>query len=233
MHKKMPSIYVKMEESQMVVMKWGIASECSLSCKHCYNADIRNANSTHSVVKLSEAIVEKIVKEFSENYVSCVHFLGGEPFMSNMLVTALAMCFKCSIKTQINTNGVLITPSMLDALFAYEVDSIIFSIDGYSAYSNDAIRGNGTYLQARRALDNLFRRKKDLRSNIRVCVNSVIGKVALQTPNELFAFLSDYPDLHSVSISVPDIVGNARNQLHDFWPSHEEFLEPEFRTELA
>lgn len=208
----------------MVVMKWGITSECSLSCKHCYNADIRNANSTHSVVELNEAIVEKVVKEFSENYVSCVHFLGGEPFMSNMLVTALAMCFKYSIKTEINTNGVLITPSMLDALFAYEVDAIIFSIDGYSAYSNDAIRGKGTYFQARCALDNLFRGKKDLQSNIRVCVNSVIGKAALQNPNELFDFLLDYPDLHSVSISVPDIVGNARNH-YNLWPSHEEFFE--------
>ena len=201
-----------------MIIKWAITNKCNLNCIHCYNALIRDESS------LPAEVIERIIDEFAQNNVTRIQFLGGEPLLSENISLALRKCYDKEIKTEINTNGTIVIPEVIDEICKSVVEKIVFSIDGYTSEANDSIRGDGSFGKAITNLSNLISSIKRRGAKTKVCINSVLGRKGLESPDDLFMFLRNFPEIDDVTISIPEIVGNALTQPDGYWPDYEDFF---------
>jgi sulfatase maturation enzyme AslB (radical SAM superfamily) len=130
---------------------------CNLTCHHCFircsPTNNRFGNLTLEEVKLH--LVESVALGVKEYY-----FTGGEPFLNRELVPMLIETLRYGPATVL-TNGTVLKAEWLHEL--READrrsdfSLEFrvSIDGFSAETNDAIRGEGTFARAMQGVARLL-----------------------------------------------------------------------------
>lgn len=119
---------------------------CNLACSHCF-ISCSPSNRTHEFLSLSE--VESHLEDAVALGVREYYFTGGEPFL-NPEMEAIAEAALRVGPTTILTNGLLLNRDRCSRLAAmadaaeFSLDLRI-SLDGYSAESNDPIRGEGTF----------------------------------------------------------------------------------------
>ncbi len=119
---------------------------CNLKCTHCF-ISCSPTNHNHEMLSLREVrdrLAEAIPLGVREYY-----FTGGEPFMNPEMLAILEETLRQG-PASVLTNGLFLTPERCRRLKTlsdqsdYSLD-IRISIDGYTAESNDPIRGAGTY----------------------------------------------------------------------------------------
>ncbi|MFN2632752.1 MAG: radical SAM protein [Thermoanaerobaculia bacterium] len=129
---------------------------CNLKCTHCF-ISCSPTNHNHEMLSLAEIrerLAEAIPLGVREYY-----FTGGEPFMNPEMLAILDETLRQG-PVSVLTNGLLLTPERCRRLKAlsdgsdYSLD-IRISIDGYTAESNDPIRGSGTYEKILAGIRNL------------------------------------------------------------------------------
>ncbi|HEY7111344.1 MAG TPA: radical SAM protein [Thermoanaerobaculia bacterium] len=119
---------------------------CNLECAHCF-ISCAPANHRHAMLGLDE--VRGRLREAIPLGVKEYYFTGGEPFLHPDLFTMLEETLRQGPATVL-TNGVLLTPERCRRLRAlaegseYSLDLRV-SIEGYTAETNDVIRGAGTF----------------------------------------------------------------------------------------
>lgn len=116
-----------------------LLTKCNLSCRHCYINPAQHGDNT-----LSMETIKKWLHLFSEKCENInVIFLGGEPTLHPDLSLAVKEARGLGFKSiTIDTNGYLFH-DILNKVTPDEVDFISFSLDGATAATNDAIRGEG------------------------------------------------------------------------------------------
>jgi molybdenum cofactor biosynthesis enzyme MoaA len=131
---------------------------CNLACTHCF-ISCSPTNRTHE--HLSLARVEEALREARELGVKEYYFTGGEPFLNPEMEQILAAALAQGPATVL-TNGLLLDAARCDRLAAlaaqawYSLD-VRISLDGWSAQSNDPIRGVGTFARIVEAIARLHR----------------------------------------------------------------------------
>jgi molybdenum cofactor biosynthesis enzyme MoaA len=122
---------------------------CNLTCHHCF---IRCSphNDSFGFLKLEEVKgrLEESVKLGVKEY----YFTGGEPFLNRDMTAILIETLRYGPATVL-TNGTVLKDDWLTSLAEAEQASrysleFRVSIDGFSAESNDPIRGTGTFQRA-------------------------------------------------------------------------------------
>ncbi len=119
---------------------------CNLACSHCFVSS-SPTNHTHEALSLAE--IEPFLIEGAALGVREYYFTGGEPFLNPDLEAILARTLAFGPATVL-TNGLLLPPDRCRRLAAiaeassYSLDFRV-SMDGYSAETNDPIRGDGTF----------------------------------------------------------------------------------------
>lgn len=98
---------------------------CNLNCGVCYAAELETA-------ELSTGQWKRIVQRLKHCGVSQITFTGGEPTMRDDLVELVAAARW--YVTRLNTNGTRLTPMLVAALVAAELDSVQVTL--YSADAN-------------------------------------------------------------------------------------------------
>jgi len=181
--------------------------------------DIRDSS------EISEEYIPTIIEQFKANYVTKIQLLGGEPLLAKGLIPVLYECFENQIAVEITTNGVSLTKEIATAICLYDVDAVTFSIDGFASESNDFIRGVGSYNKVISGLYQLSNIIEEKRSKTQIYVNTVIGKASLHEALDVIQFLSKNTCISGISISMPDIVGNASKQDEMTWPTYTEFID--------
>ncbi len=129
---------------------------CNLKCKHCFISCNPHNDSfwfidRDRVAAALEESVELGVKEY--------YFTGGEPFMHRYMVPILADALAYGPATVLS-NGTLLVPRVVDALARAAAASpysleLRISLDGVTAESNDAIRGDGAFQRAVQGIQRL------------------------------------------------------------------------------
>jgi MoaA/NifB/PqqE/SkfB family radical SAM enzyme len=119
---------------------WCITHRCNLECVYCHSRrapapELTTEQISQSMISLYEAGTR------------IIRFTGGEPLLREDAGELIALSKHLGIWTSIATNGLLV-PSRLEVL--RKADSVIVSIDGPEEV-HDALRGQGTYRQAREA----------------------------------------------------------------------------------
>ena len=129
---------------------------CNLQCTHCF-ISCSPTNQSHGMLTLPD--VRRRLEEAAALGVREYYFTGGEPFMNPEMLPILEETLRQG-PASVLTNGLLLTPERCRRLreladeSEYSLDLRV-SIDGYSAESNDPIRGAGTYERILQGIRNL------------------------------------------------------------------------------
>jgi molybdenum cofactor biosynthesis enzyme MoaA len=119
---------------------------CNLECRHCF---ISCSPHNHNFGFLDLAAVRRALEESVGLGVKEYYFTGGEPFLNRDLVPILELTLRYGPATVL-TNGTVLPEDWLERLRQAEEASpysleLRVSIDGFTAASNDAVRGLGTF----------------------------------------------------------------------------------------
>lgn len=118
-----------------------ILTQCNLACRHCY---INKAQHGSGMLGL-DRIKAWLALFMRLNPDTNVIFLGGEPTLHPDLAPAIRHARKLGCQSiTIDTNGYLFH-DILNRITPDDLDFISFSLDGATARTNDAIRGNGCF----------------------------------------------------------------------------------------
>lgn len=143
-------------QAQATNLFFHILTACNLSCRHCY---IRKDQ--HGANTLSLATMETWLALFVRNNKTAnVIFLGGEPTLHPDLSRAVKAARDMGYASiTIDSNGYLFH-NILEKVTPQDVDFFSFSLDGATAKTCDAIRGQGVFeictKNARRAAEKGF-----------------------------------------------------------------------------
>ena len=161
-----------------VNVTWEVTLACNLRCRHCLSS-----SGVAAPDELTTAEALNLVEQFSRAGVFQINFGGGEPFMRPDFLQILDACHERGIMTCISTNGTLLDRPLVERLAKSRLVAIQVSMDGVDRQSCDALRGNGTYETALRAVDILAK------SPIPTSINTVLTA----------ANAADIPDLYDLA----------------------------------
>ena len=129
---------------------------CNIACTHCLVSS-SPSNHTHEPMTLAE--IEPYLAEAAGLGVREYYFTGGEPFLNPEMEKILERTLEVGPATVL-TNGLLLDGARcarlaeLAARADYSLDLRV-SLDGYSAATNDPIRGEGTFRRILEAISRL------------------------------------------------------------------------------
>ncbi len=105
--------------------------------------------------ELSTAQCKDIIDELERMQVFYVNIGGGEPTVRPDFWELVDYATAHHVGVKFSTNGVRITPEVASRLAASDYVDVQISLDGATAEVNDAVRGEGSFAMAIRALENL------------------------------------------------------------------------------
>jgi sulfatase maturation enzyme AslB (radical SAM superfamily) len=129
---------------------------CNLACTHCF-ISCSPTNHTHEFLSL-EALLPYL-EEAASLGVKEYYFTGGEPFLNPEMEAILATTLEYG-PASVLTNGLLLDEARCRRLADlakssdYSLDFRV-SLDGYTAETNDPIRGEGTFGRILTGISNL------------------------------------------------------------------------------
>jgi sulfatase maturation enzyme AslB (radical SAM superfamily) len=129
---------------------------CNLTCRHCF---ISCSPHNHTFGFLDLDTVRRVLDESVALGVKEYYFTGGEPFLNRDMTAILELTLRYGPATVL-TNGTVFKDEWLDRLARAEAESPFslefrVSIDGFTAETNDPVRGDGTFDRALRGVRQL------------------------------------------------------------------------------
>lgn len=106
---------------------------CNLRCLHCYSS---SGPEEHE--ELAADLVAGAIEDAARLGFTVVSFSGGEPVLYKPLAATLRHAKECGLRTTMTSNGMLLTPSVLNRLRPH-LDLVAISLDGAPA-SHDLMR---------------------------------------------------------------------------------------------
>jgi molybdenum cofactor biosynthesis enzyme MoaA len=213
-----------------------ITDRCNLECEQCiYKPSIQHF--INEEIELSTAL--SLLLTFKNLGASKVTFLGGEPTVyghregGRPLLALISGTKQLGYEyVRLDTNGQRTSQFLPQPEFR-QLDEIAFSLDGYSAETNDPLRGGGTFV---RAIDAI---REALRLGYRVTITCCVQKLFLTRGDDgrlnlermiLFAerlgvAQINFHDLFKVGIPMDTWTGNFAPKPQDWVPVYREILE--------
>jgi mycofactocin radical SAM maturase len=131
-----------------ICLTWELTYGCNLACTHCLSSSGRR-----DPRELSTEEARRFVDDLVSMRVFYVNIGGGEPTLRNDFVELVEHAVGSRLGVKFSTNGTTMTPERARLFSAMDYLDIQVSLDGASASSNDLVRGEGSYLAARRAME--------------------------------------------------------------------------------
>ena len=133
-----------------ICLTWELTYGCNLACIHCLSSSGRR-----DPRELTTAEAMGVIDELRAMQVFYVNIGGGEPTIRSDFYELVDYAVSNGVGVKFSTNGSTITPARAARLAATEYLDVQISVDGATATTNDAVRGDGSYDMARRAMDAL------------------------------------------------------------------------------
>ena len=133
-----------------ICLTWELTYGCNLACVHCLSSSGRR-----DPRELSSVEARAVIDELRDLQVFYVNIGGGEPTIRADFYDLVDYCVDQGVGVKFSTNGSTLTPARARRLAATDYVDVQISIDGADAPTNDAVRGQGSYAAARRAMDHL------------------------------------------------------------------------------
>lgn len=120
--------------------KWYITSKCNLRCTHCYLTDYTKQPNHKNALKIADYLISK--KIFG------VIFLGGEPLLRSDFCEIVERLAQNGIGCTVSTNGTIVSKEYAERLKVAGINDCQVSFEGVDAFTNDLIRGRGSFDKA-------------------------------------------------------------------------------------
>lgn len=133
-----------------ICLTWELTYGCNLACVHCLSSSGRR-----DPRELTTAQAMAVVDELRDLQVFYVNIGGGEPTIRADFYDLVDHAVANGVGVKFSTNGSTIDAARARRLAATDYVDVQISIDGATAATNDAVRGEGSYATARRAMDHL------------------------------------------------------------------------------
>ena len=133
-----------------ICLTWELTYACNLACVHCLSS-----SGKRDPRELSTAQCKAIIDELQRMQVFYVNIGGGEPTVRPDFWELVDYATEHHVGVKFSTNGVRITAEVAARLAASDYVDVQISLDGATAQVNDAVRGEGSFAMAIRALENL------------------------------------------------------------------------------
>ena len=133
-----------------ICLTWELTYACNLQCVHCLSS-----SGQRDERELSTEEAKKILDDLRDLQVFYINIGGGEPMVRRDFFELLEYSVANGIGVKFSTNGAFIDEEKARRLVAMDYLDIQISLDGVDAVTNDAIRGEGSYDMAIRAMENL------------------------------------------------------------------------------
>ena len=133
-----------------ICLTWELTYACNLACVHCLSS-----SGKRDPRELSTRQCKDIIDELERMQVFYVNIGGGEPTVRPDFWELVDYATAHHVGVKFSTNGVRITPEVAARLAASDYVDVQISLDGATAEVNDAVRGDGSFAMATRALENL------------------------------------------------------------------------------
>ncbi|HEY2506594.1 MAG TPA: mycofactocin radical SAM maturase [Streptosporangiaceae bacterium] len=133
-----------------ICLTWELTYACNLSCVHCLSSSGRR-----DPAELSTTECKAVIDELERMQVFYVNIGGGEPTVRGDFWELVDYATAHHVGVKFSTNGVKITPDIARKLAASDYVDVQISLDGATPDVNDAVRGQGSYELALRAMRNL------------------------------------------------------------------------------
>ncbi len=133
-----------------ICLTWELTYACNLQCVHCLSS-----SGQRDERELTTAEAKRVLDELRDLQVFYINLGGGEPMVRRDFFELVEHSIGNGIGVKFSTNGAFIDAAKAERLTAMDYLDIQISLDGIDAITNDAVRGDGSYAMARRAMDNL------------------------------------------------------------------------------
>ncbi len=132
------------------------SSRCNLSCGFC---PITEQPPTEAG-ELDLALYERLLDELGDSLLFLCLWFYGEPLLHPALEDLVAQARSRGVMVAISTNAVALEPERARALLEADLDWLFVSLDGASAATHDAHRGDGSFDAATRNVAELIRQRE-------------------------------------------------------------------------
>ena len=133
-----------------ICLTWELTYACNLQCVHCLSS-----SGQRDERELSTEEAKKILDDLRDLQVFYINIGGGEPMVRRDFFELLEYSVANGIGVKFSTNGAFIDEEKARRLAVMDYLDIQISLDGVDAATNDAVRGEGSYDMAIRAMENL------------------------------------------------------------------------------
>lgn len=133
-----------------ICLTWELTYACNLACVHCLSSSGRR-----DPRELATSECRALIDELQRLQVFYVNVGGGEPTVRTDFWELVDYATAHQVGVKFSTNGSRITSDVADRLAASDYVDVQVSIDGATAQVNDAVRGEGSYATALRAMERL------------------------------------------------------------------------------
>ncbi len=133
-----------------ICLTWELTYACNLACVHCLSS-----SGQRDPRELSTDEAKAVIDELHDLQVFYINVGGGEPMVRRDFFELVEYAISRDVGVKFSTNGAFIDEAKAARLAAMDYLDVQISLDGLDAETNDAVRGEGSYLLARRAMDNL------------------------------------------------------------------------------
>jgi len=133
-----------------ICITWEITYACNLQCIHCLSS-----SGQRDPRELTTEQAKKVLDDLRDLQVFYINIGGGEPMIRQDFFEILEYAEQCNIGVKFSTNGTYIDAKNAQRLASMNYIDIQISLDGIDSATNDAVRGQGSYAVARRAMNHL------------------------------------------------------------------------------
>ena len=133
-----------------ICLTWELTYGCNLACVHCLSSSGRR-----DPRELDTAQAKAVIDQLRDLQVFYVNIGGGEPTIRSDFYELVDYAVGNGVGVKFSTNGTTINRERAIRLAGSDYVDVQISIDGATAATNDPLRGEGSYADARRAMDHL------------------------------------------------------------------------------
>ncbi|NTU84900.1 MAG: mycofactocin radical SAM maturase [Chloroflexales bacterium] len=143
-----------------ICLTWELTYGCNLRCVHCLSS-----SGERRADELGTAEAKALIDEWAAMKVFYINVGGGEPMARPDFFELMDYSLERGIGVKFSTNGTLIDEPAADWIASRDYLDVQISLDGATAATNDPVRGSGSYMRARRAMELLAARGFDFKIN--------------------------------------------------------------------
>ena len=146
----------------MLIIAWETTSACNLRCSYCRASATAKAAPDELSTEEALAFIDEVAPIKPMLILS-----GGEPLLRPDIFLLAKHAVSHGLRVSLATNGTLLTAEMVEKVASCGVSRVSISLDGSTPEKHDASRGQGSYIQSMKGIENL-RGKVDFQINFTV-----------------------------------------------------------------